>query len=541
MQQLQQYEDTIDYLIQILEKLDAERQQLETQISRRHSITSVQRRVPVEIWETIFLFACSGSSDDGYSLSMTMTPNLWSFATTVSAFPIVLSHVCRRWRAIVNSCPTLWSSISINGLRDFSTEHKILIETFLEKSAKCPLNLRAAEDWSGRTPSVMWELLKSHFLRRCGRLYLDLIGFSSLDNFEETDITFHHLLSLRLDSPIPGELNLNSPFWQAICHAPKLTQARISTLYPPNSLPYPQLTTLVLDSVLLDHMEHLLRVLELCRNLRSFAFLQAYPDDGIPNSLDHIIRPVEMPSLRTLSLYSDSRLQRMNNPTIKVLCSSLVMTTLSAFSLACTSSYSEVTHWPSSLLSMLRRSSTTLRHMRLSLCPDFKSGWEAPLSVLLETTPNLTHLDLGEWFKDTIDEKRDYDEHEPPSILYSLVSSSIAVITSMNNLVPNLEYMSLVRVQLDSDILTKILTFADSRSPSRLQSDVTSVASRSLKKIRVVPSEVEDSSEFVLEAHMLEEIRLLERDGVKIVIENSTEEASSWPLRNVEGWDNLSE
>ncbi|KAG7096371.1 hypothetical protein E1B28_003815 [Marasmius oreades] len=368
-QQLQLHEETTDYLTRILEKLDAERQQLETQISQRHSITTVQRTVPAEIWETIFSIACSGSSEDGYSLSMTMTPNLWSFATTVSAFPIVLSHVCRRWRAIANSCPTLWSSISINGLRDFSTEHKILIETFLEKSAKCPLNLRAAEDWSGRTPSVMWELLKSHFLRRCGRLYLDLIGFSSLDNFEETDITFHHLLSLRLDSPIPGELNLNSPFWQAICHAPKLTQAQICKIYPPNSLPYPQLTTLVLDTILLRRVEHLLRVLELSSNLRSFALLDAYPDDH-PNSLDHIIRPVGMPSLRTLSFYSNSKLLRIDNPILEVLCSSLVMPTLSAFGLGCTSSTTNVTRWPSSLLAMLRRSSPTLRHMWLSLCPD---------------------------------------------------------------------------------------------------------------------------------------------------------------------------
>ncbi|KAG7096370.1 hypothetical protein E1B28_003814 [Marasmius oreades] len=110
---------------------------------------------------------------------------------------------------------------------------------------------------------------------------------------------------------------------------------------------------------------------------------------------------------------------------------------------------------------------------------------------------------------------------------------------SQNPVVPNLEYMSLVRVQLKSDILTKLLAFAASRSPSRLQSEVTPVPGRSLKKIRVVPSVVKNASKFVLEAHMLEEIRLLERDGVKVVIENSTEEASSWPLRNVEGWDNL--
>ncbi|KAG7096362.1 hypothetical protein E1B28_003806 [Marasmius oreades] len=540
-QQLQQYENTIDPLRRILKKLEAERQQLEVQITRRHSITSVQRRLPVEIWETIFSFACSFSSEDGYSLSIGFDPVFR--VNTMAVFPILLSHVCSRWRAIAFGCHTIWSSISINRVRDISMNHKILVGAFLANSGKSPLNIRVVEDRLSGPTHAMWELLKSH-LSRCERLSVALKDYTSLETFGGADITFHDLLSLRVDtSNIRRRPELDNPFWQALCHALKLTQARVPNTYPHNPLPYPQLTTLVLDAVHPDRMDHLLRALELSRNLCSFTFLRMYSYGGLPNSLDHVIRPVQMPSLRTLLLSPDTVLPTSHTATLEVLCSSLMMPNLSAFGMGCTGSTSNVTHWPSSLLAMLRRSSTTLRHMWLSLLPIHEPVWEAPLSVLLEITPNLTHLELGEWCKNTDIDYSDSDsDSDSDDEFDSLISSSITVITyvAQNTLLPNLEYISLVRVQLDSDILAKLLTFAASRSPCRLQSDVTPVPSRSLKKIRIVPpSVVEDSSKPVLEAHMLEEITLLEQDGVKVVIENSTEEASSWPLTNVEGWENL--
>ncbi|KAG7096344.1 hypothetical protein E1B28_003788 [Marasmius oreades] len=527
-QQLQQYEDTIDSLRQILEKLETERQRLEAHISRRHSITSVQRRIPVELWETIFSFACSFSSEDGYSLSMSFNPI--SGVSTVTTFPILLSHVCRRWRAISIGCHTIWSSISINRMREISMKQKILVGAFLANSAKSPLDIRVVENRLSRHTHATWDLLKSH-LSRCGRLSLGLTQYTSLDTFQGMDITFHDLLSLRVDvdTSIPSEPDLDNPFWQALCHAPKFTQARICKIYPHNPLPYPQLTTLVINSVYLEDVGGLLRALELSRNLRSFSLLEI-EFIYLPTSVDHMIRPVEMPSLRTLSLYPEIMLLHMDNPILDVLCSSLVMPTLSAFGLGCTNSTSNVTRWPSSLLSMLRRSSATLRHVWLTtLCP-VHGFWEAPLDMLLETIPNLTHLDLGEWFNN-------YEYHSSRNSLISSTITDIACL-SQTAVLPNLEHMSLVCVQLDPDILLKILDFAASRSPSRL-SNVAPVPCRSLKTLRVLSSLTDSSSKFVLEAHMVEKIRLLEQDGVKVVVENNTEAASSWPLRNVEGWDIL--
>ncbi|KAI0362464.1 hypothetical protein OH77DRAFT_1442087 [Trametes cingulata] len=51
--------------------------------------------------------------------------------------PIVLSHVCTRWRAFVLASPRLWNFIRVTG----SFPNRIMLHHFIERSQKCPLSI----------------------------------------------------------------------------------------------------------------------------------------------------------------------------------------------------------------------------------------------------------------------------------------------------------------------------------------------------------------------------------------------------------------
>ncbi|KAF9258057.1 hypothetical protein L218DRAFT_1080627 [Marasmius fiardii PR-910] len=110
--------------------------------------------------------------------------------------------------------------------------------------------------------------------------------------------------------------------------------------------------------------------------------------------------------------------------------------------------------WPPSLLNMLRITSSTLRQMTLTLHPLDRDYWE-DLSVLFKLTPYLTHLDLGSDWKIKV---------------CTLVSPSMGKLTidgAQNIILPDLEHIGFV-LQLDDDIMTKILALAASSNLSRL-------------------------------------------------------------------------
>ncbi|KAF9267236.1 hypothetical protein L218DRAFT_985255 [Marasmius fiardii PR-910] len=477
---------------------------------------SCVHKLPVEVLAEIFAIACSLSSEDGRSLTIKD-----GFPGTANVFPIILSHVCSRWRDIVPGCPKLWASISV-ALRDdyYSRRAHQLIEIFLAKSGSCSLDLKA--DVGGLVKAASrdtWEALTRH-ISRSHRLHLNL-GYCFNDPLAAfqyprgQDITFNNLFSFHGDISVENlqydaQYVVNNPFWKALHQAPKLKEVRLHHFHPPNSLPYHQLTTLHIEVIYSGDIPSLLQVLGLSENLRSLTINTYYN-----HPLNIAPHRVELPSLRDLVINCDSRVNhpKITDPILEVLFSSLVMSTLSSFKLCCTGLPSQLTHWPSSLLTMLQYASTTLGDVSLSLKRSVEGRnsnypWQ-PLSLLLNKTPNLTHFEI-------LDEELSVHGENSPS---ELLISELTYAPGNNAVLPKLEVVSLHGPQLSSQVMSKLLGLATSRSPSRVSAikDVCPLA-----KILVVPCIPSDSPAFVLEPHMLKAVEQLEgEEGVKLVIEEA--------------------
>ncbi|KAJ7609005.1 hypothetical protein FB45DRAFT_707482, partial [Roridomyces roridus] len=81
-----------------LKQLQSERAALKALHEEDSAILSPLRRVPPEILAEIFSWTLPGP-DDGFALA----------GRKVKHSPWILGHICRRWRAIALSTPSLWS------------------------------------------------------------------------------------------------------------------------------------------------------------------------------------------------------------------------------------------------------------------------------------------------------------------------------------------------------------------------------------------------------------------------------------------------
>ncbi|TDL25754.1 hypothetical protein BD410DRAFT_606722 [Rickenella mellea] len=82
-------------------------------------------RLPPELWSNIFLDCL---------------PFHPSFAALKA--PLLLTHVCRHWRDVALSTPTLWSNISLTGGIESITDTTLIrFDMWLERSRSCPLSI----------------------------------------------------------------------------------------------------------------------------------------------------------------------------------------------------------------------------------------------------------------------------------------------------------------------------------------------------------------------------------------------------------------
>ncbi|KAJ6530067.1 hypothetical protein DFH09DRAFT_994695 [Mycena vulgaris] len=107
-----------------LDELLEERNPLDTEIRKHEGAVSPLRRLPAELLSLIFKFTLPPYSPEEIS------------------GPWIVGGVCRRWRTVALSHPTLWSTIVL----DFSeaeptSETHAALEVQLERSRGCPLNI----------------------------------------------------------------------------------------------------------------------------------------------------------------------------------------------------------------------------------------------------------------------------------------------------------------------------------------------------------------------------------------------------------------
>ncbi|KAF9257993.1 hypothetical protein L218DRAFT_1080632 [Marasmius fiardii PR-910] len=429
---------------------------------------------PVEIWERIFHFNCLSSMEcRRVSLAIGReSDGEWA----VIMPPFILTHVCQRWRDIVNRSPRLWCSITVELSAGYPKGWTKLVETFLERSMPHPLDLdiylsntMANSEWAQAT----WETLKYHF-SRSEVLHLDFHSWLDPDpfiSFRDMDVTLNNLLSFHGGdgfAPVDdnGDMDINNPFWRALSQAPKLTRVQLNVFYPLEILPFQQLTELVIESVGAGDLEEFLEMLEVSRSLRNLK-IDCFLDAKHLDILTINPRSVVLPSLNTLSIcpgvdWEEIEPVEITNPLLEVFCASVVMPSLFSFELSCSPPSDTKHSWPESLLGMLERSSATLHIMTLSLDSRSPSTWE-PLSQVLRTTPHVCELYL-------IDIRQHKEREENAIFWNSFIRPFLSDLTNITKeaILPNLTHLSLISVPVTTDVVKTMLNVAGWRSPAKL-------------------------------------------------------------------------
>ncbi|KAI6116251.1 hypothetical protein F5141DRAFT_1212859 [Pisolithus sp. B1] len=271
-------------------KLEALQTRLEGSASRvrlsaisHKALTSPIRRIPPEVLGEIF-YRCLPTAPY-------VTPR------DVES-PMVLTQVCRHWRAVAMSTPRLWTSITLHV--DLATDegYRSMCEAWLGRAKSLPLAMRVLNDLDSPDPSTQAYIVSwlRPLLMRCHDFWWHGPALDSLlDNDDALStvtcavsptpyltrlrVTSHrgNVYAVRLPGPAP---HLHAAFLQCTTHHLR----SLDQIY----LSWPQLTELNLHFALLDSTV-LLQLLSLCTSLRFLAVSSLYAD------------PDQLASLRTLS------------------------------------------------------------------------------------------------------------------------------------------------------------------------------------------------------------------------------------------------
>ncbi|KAG2117328.1 uncharacterized protein F5147DRAFT_308424 [Suillus discolor] len=200
--QLAALDDHIDLLTRALEKL----QGIQARLKEKRAIVQES----FEFYQALASPACCLLPSELLGeIFLRCLPQTNYVAPSSDECPMVLTRVCRHWRAVSLSTPRLWASLSISLLRADTTggdEYK----RWLEKASSVPLSIRVVHDMdlSDRKEPLSIQWLRP-FLGRCSDLWwhgppiqglLDN-SVQSLSRFQVTFQKANFLVSI--PSPMP--------------------------------------------------------------------------------------------------------------------------------------------------------------------------------------------------------------------------------------------------------------------------------------------------------------------------------------------------
>ncbi|KAK1224776.1 hypothetical protein PQX77_012294 [Marasmius sp. AFHP31] len=386
-----------DQLIKVLEDristLKQKTSTLEGNIILYQSALSACRRLPVEIWELVFTFLFL--SYDRHSLVIDKCPR--SGRDIYEMPTIALTHVCKKWRAIISGSPILWSSISVEldlVDRDLREPLALHLENSKGYGLKLLIQRKAGrrERWQfWRYGADLWEMLCPH-LERCVILALQGDGYEALPTDHKVNLPHMMQLSLRETSrPIDEE----SWLWHAMGRVPHLMASSLSHVDQLGFLPRSQLTGLAIHAFDAKHYQagfplDLLQDLARCRNLRSLFLGCSFHEHNRRIALSRVQSQIKasLPRLQSLTIhdYTEGEV----NPLQSFFFASLTVPSLKNFNLYCCS----LVATPS--LGMLSRSSSPLETMSLRLhqMPNLDLSRYTVLSLLESLSDTLIQFKL---------------------------------------------------------------------------------------------------------------------------------------------------
>ncbi|KAK1224822.1 hypothetical protein PQX77_012233 [Marasmius sp. AFHP31] len=518
-EQLKRHEEDILILREKLEKSEAGKRIVESNIKQCRSVVSTKWRLPVELWEHIFSIFCTSLHDFSFEVD-------YRYRQPVKMPPIVVSQVCSRWRGIARSCPRLWSFLSIE-LNSLSRKIDVPLSAYLERAKSFPLTIRVEryDRWSSTNeipplPTQQsrdaWAVLAQN-LFRCTHLTVRINNYNFIE--APSGLSFPNLTSLCEEDygnngpEQPDETNRPRWYWDAIRAAPKLAEASIYCLHSTDSIPYHRLTSLSLLFICgRVEAEPFFRVLPTCVKLVSLKIVS--PND---REMTNIWQPqtIGLPSLRFLSIdtnHCDLPNPLRPSPDENVILSRLFL----SLNIQSLTDFSIKFHheWPLHLTHLLEKCSPSLRRVVITQALE---GRQLPGSAirdhvleLLKSLSHLSHLELffGEKraagfpiFRSSIPQ----DLTPVDDLLWTLLSK--LEMSGRPALLPKLEFLS--------------LSFSDITFNDEIAENILSLVSRRFETSSPLKDFCltrRDAEAFTLSATLVERIDTLKQQGVNVVI-----------------------
>ncbi|KAF9263996.1 hypothetical protein L218DRAFT_901303 [Marasmius fiardii PR-910] len=495
--EIEWYEANIVALRQTLDQMEKEKRVVEVTTNQYRAALSTHRRVPVEVWEIIFstlcLSLCEYSFDTDYS----------SPASPLLRLPaILISQVCTHWRVIAEKMPSIWSSISVD-LSEPPYNVDIPLKVYLSNSNEHLLKLRIR----GEEPSSVlsrvsepWRMISSHVYK--SRMLTMVLNWSG-DYLPPIDhLAFPHLESYYQESRYPPDKDIWPWFWKAIEEAPQLTTVSSAEILDPHDgpIPYPQLITWEARMNRSYEVANLLEILPTCKNLSSLTLSEIMSHEilGDPVAAQGII---ELPSLRRLSV---SAHDDQHNWLASIL-QFLAMPSLEKCFVECTRF-----SLPSSLLTMVQRSSTTLTNFTIRYYGLITTQTLEFLFNLLQEASELTDFEL---ILGGIPGRRDKSHYRSRvNEWVSTLLSKFKERPQVRDFLPKLGdlKLELPYVTLNTELMERVFEVVSARQK-------TSYSIRDFYLVRHT-REIPDDEEFIIEPEVLKRIKLFRESGIEVVV-----------------------
>ncbi|KIM91283.1 hypothetical protein PILCRDRAFT_810534 [Piloderma croceum F 1598] len=261
-------------------------------VDQHKYLLSPIRRLPAELLAVIFSF-CLPTRSEQFDLR-SEEEDLWRkryFSINCREAPLLLGRVCRLWRAVALSTPSLWSSFS-TAMIDTSMPHHTTsgAQTFLSRSGACPLSLSFGLGLATRALRNVVNTFASHS-RRWQSLDLRVERMDVITELNQVKgaIPLLETLTLRVDGRYSS--SDQCPFRGIFEVAPSLRKFHLSSKLQPLQIkiPWSQLTCFIWTGWS-EHLEDYTNILRSCPNLTYCSFHFIPEPDNITQDL-HVTHP----------------------------------------------------------------------------------------------------------------------------------------------------------------------------------------------------------------------------------------------------------
>ncbi|KAL1659474.1 hypothetical protein GGF50DRAFT_107494 [Schizophyllum commune] len=264
---IEELDGVLDRLRALTEKMQGYRDRLAEFSEQQRALAAPVRRIPPELWETIFRYACAQTTLS-YPLEREML-------TALS-----LSRVCSRWRTMARSDPQLWAPHLLFDVEDLVTDvaagalgpqvrdFRLAVFFYLAQSRSFPLTLEVTWESAERTPLNLERHSKDAHL-------LLMVLYKNFWRWRECTIAGNALMHmLRHREPWPdtaellvsccilGQMRGDDRLYDLFSDAPRLTRWTQDFMMLDMALPLSQLTHLKAESIRYRFMAEILRSCE---------------------------------------------------------------------------------------------------------------------------------------------------------------------------------------------------------------------------------------------------------------------------------------